>query len=465
MTSTAQRRWNKEEKESKYQSLFPPYEPIHHYRIYHVNKATTEEEIRYLLEVAHQTNDFVIDTESDFLSNIPALIQVLMLQSIQEQSPMVLFEMKFLPSSSSSLYALIKELFQCIFRFDCHLYCWGSLIRELESFQCYDLVPLVLDCYVHDVQLIFKVWFNRWLKSNQITDDTLDDCTDSVVIQAPDYDPALFIPASVMNDIKLSRNELWGLQDAIIYIFSQYLSKRDTLHKWTIGLDCRLFRNNQKNRLNHQRKLIQYACHDCLSVAQLMLFMYEYHLSSVNFESQNYEAMGEYFLFLDVTVSSNLGSIDSKQEFLFDEHSDVDEMTVHDQDERHEIASYVQQEFNQDSQGNDQQHLDIDYRYQQLDQQEVDHATVPSSRSKRKRSDLSRKRRNQKSSLRHRKNRYNYEIIRPVNMRTRDVKSILSRRAVPCKNVNIVNSTLYIGVKSRSFKDYYERLLSPNLFI
>jgi hypothetical protein len=73
--------------------------------------------------------------------------------------------------------------------------------------------------------------------------------------------------------------------------------------------------------------------------------------------------------------------------------------------------------------------------------------------------------RNQKSSLRHRRNRYNFELIRPVNTTISNVKKILRTYAVPYLNVNIVQSTLYIGLKSQDYQDYFGKLLPMDLFI
>jgi hypothetical protein len=464
-------RWEeRENKELKYQSLFSVYEPIHQYRIYYVNRESKEEEVQGLIEVANRTWDFIIDTESDYRSNTPALIQIMMLQEIQEQSPLILFEMQFIPSPSSSLYVQIRKLFQSIFRQDVHAYCWGSLTRELRAFHRYELVPTSLKCYVHDVQATFKKWFNDWVNSSQVEGNNLDDIDDALVIQAPNYDPELFISPSVMNDIKMSRNQLWGLQDAIAYLFSQYLSKRDTLQKWSIGLDIRLHQNRQKISSKHRQKLVQYAAFDGLSVAQIMMFMYEYRVSQVNREDRTHQSLGEYFLSLKKEVFFDLDKVHSKCGFIFDEDLDDedaedDEMAVHDKNERQEISSCTYQQVNQDFQEEEeQQQVKFDHQYQQIDQQEEADLIVPVSSSKAKRSMASKKKRNQKSSLRHRKNRYNYEIIRSVNMDYSQVKRILRRRAVPYKNINIIKSKLYIGVKNQAFEDYYERLLSPDLF-
>ncbi|CAF4814070.1 unnamed protein product, partial [Rotaria sp. Silwood2] len=92
-------------------------------------------------------------------------------------------------------------------------------------------------------------------------------------------------------------------------------------------------------------------------------------------------------------------------------------------------------------------------------------SSLNKTKSKSTRSESARKRRNQKSSIRHRKNRYTFEITRPVNTTITNVKKILRSYAVPYINVNIVQSTLYMGLTSQDFKDYFNQLLPMDIFI
>jgi hypothetical protein len=46
-----------------------------------------------------------------------------------------------------------------------------------------------------------------------------------------------------------------------------------------------------------------------------------------------------------------------------------------------------------------------------------------------------------------------------------DVKRILGRYAVPVINLNIVKSILFIGLPSQDIRDYFDKLLSPDLFL
>lgn len=76
-----------------------------------------------------------------------------------------------------------------------------------------------------------------------------------------------------MNREKHHCNERWSLQYAILYTFGKYLSKKETLRPWSIGLDQKLSRRDQSYSLHYCKKLIHYACSDCVSVAHLNLFM------------------------------------------------------------------------------------------------------------------------------------------------------------------------------------------------
>ncbi len=522
---------HKKEKELGYETLFPPYEPIHSYSIYYINQSTTQLELQYLLDIAQQTTDFIIDTESDYGTNSPALIQILFLKSSSESSPLLITEIKFLPYSLP-IFVQFKKLFSYIFGVTSHLYSWGSLVGELKNFLPCHLFSLPLVSSVHDVQVIFKQWFNKWFLSipSSFLDNTSEAVPDTIIVNAPIYDPMLFIPASIMNNIKITRNESWSLQDSIVYLFHQYLSKQDTLQTWSIGFDPRLSQNNFRSSIHHRQRLLKYACFDCLSLAHIISFMYDFYLNNVIFGVQCPPSMGEYFSSLDTPVASTLFKIDLSDDSSSDEEFVACLTAVHDLNERqqnrthwHGIDQHFQeidqyhQDLNQQQQANDSsfpeihqhhqeiveyQHLsEFEQGYQELNQQQPDqhhpefmdyqqqnasHSplsvqhhlefdqhyqenVIPVDRvllhSRVTRSTRARTYRNQKSSLRHRRNRYRFEVIRPVNHSIKHCKRILHSYAVAYVNVNIVKSTLYIGVKSHDFQEYYEQLLSHDLFL
>ncbi|CAF0921802.1 unnamed protein product [Adineta steineri] len=117
-----------------------------------------------------------------------------------------------------------------------------------------------------------------------------------VFLHAPLYNPSLFMRAHVINKIKMIAGNLWNIQDAMVYLFNQYLSKKETLCKWPISLDCRLT-NVSGNLFSHCQRLITYATNDYLSLLQLILFIHK-HLSD-HFNNDKFIIhMGEYFVYL-----------------------------------------------------------------------------------------------------------------------------------------------------------------------
>jgi CHAD domain-containing protein len=151
--------------------------------------------------------------------------------------------------------------------------------------------------------------------------------------------------------------------------------------------------------------------------------MYKNYLSNHSGIDPVIQSLGEYFSYL-TTKFVSLFKTRPKFEVLFVDESD-DSMTAHELDEHQ----------------TNEKCYDIDQcltTNQQIIYQQ-------------KRSVATRKERNHKSSLRHRRNRYNFELIHPNN--------------TTIANANIVQSTLYIGLKSKDFQDYFEKLLPMGLFI
>ena len=280
---------------------------------------------------------------------------------------------------------------------------------------------------------------------------------------------------------KQASNESWSLQHAILYTFGKYLSKKATLYKWSIGIDQRLPHRDFIYSSNYRNKLLNYACLDCISVAHLHEFMTNSNIP-IDIHCTN--------------ESSTTGKCKSKRKKNaasilvqpIDEDSSSSEVylnqivTVHDENERHRTptpditspiypniilprhelqsneADSTTHSYAADNTGVNQYH---DSFYHNHD----NHLHFPSSNHKPKRSQVARKRRNRKTSLRHRMNRYNFELIRPVNTTITNVKKILRSYLVPYLNINIVKSTLYIGLKSKAYQDYFDKRLPMDLFI
>jgi hypothetical protein len=116
--------------------------------------------------------------------------------------------------------------------------------------------------------------------------------------------------------------------------------KKDPLRYWSIGLDKRLSSRNKNYSLSYRKRLTQYACYDCLSLFEIISFIYEKYLSNHPVNDSLIQSLGEYFFNL-TTKFVSLFKTHQNLEVLFDDESD-DSMTVHELDERHQISSEAQ---------------------------------------------------------------------------------------------------------------------------
>ncbi|CAF4142432.1 unnamed protein product [Rotaria sordida] len=472
------RQINKQEKENLYQSLFPPYVHLHQHSIFFINNLTTLDQINHLIKFASTTTHFIFDTESDKYTNAPALIQIYFMNDVNVESPMLLIEIKFIESLSSAHRQQLQQLFTNIFRYDSHIYTWGPLLSELFPFLEYGLFTYPILSHIHNAQVRFSFWFNNWLNTATLnSNDSSDDPPDSIILHAPLVDPSLFIPAQLMNNKKLLLNELWSLQDAIAYVFNQYLSKQYTLRKWSIGLDVRLPNRDPQFSSSYRRKLVKYAIYDCLSMAQVLLFISNSNISSNTtcIKYVNDPPLGEYKLIPDISNPPSLFQVHSIHDLSIIISNDDNEILNPDEvnnNDDNEIINEVNNdvEIIDDIESNNDIEIisDDDNGDLVMTGHEINdrHQTFHNIKSKfKKRSTAARKRRNIKSSHRHRRNRYKFEIIRPLNTTIANVKKILHSYAVPYLNVNPVQSTLYIDLKSKDFQDYFEQLLPMDIFL
>ncbi|CAF4242502.1 unnamed protein product, partial [Rotaria sordida] len=150
-----------------------------------MNHYMTIEEIDNLILIAQTTHHFVFDTQYDYRTNHLALTQIFFMLDTQQISPLLI------------------------------------------------------------VELFFKIWLDEWLQCSSLTkDDTTDTNNDTLIITALVNDLTLFLSPETINRIKLIKNEAWGLQDSIAYIFHQCLSKKYILQRWSRGLDPRFSKND-----------------------------------------------------------------------------------------------------------------------------------------------------------------------------------------------------------------------------
>ncbi|CAF3423809.1 unnamed protein product [Rotaria socialis] len=449
----------KAEKERLYGELFAPYEPSHPYSLHFVHNATTCDELKMFIDNAQTTTNFVFDTESNYLTNFPSIIQVMFMKQIQENSLVLIIETAHLPVESSYEFLQLKQLFYLIFRRQSHIYTWGALIDELTPFLQFNLFHLPVSSYIHNTQQVFKLWFNDWLAFQSTLNDNDDqDNDDTLIINAPAFDPIIFLHPLAINNIKRSRNESWSIQDATAYILNQYLPKKCTLRQWSIGLDDRILNRTRTYSSTYRKKMISYAANDCTSLAAIITFMYQSHIPSALQCVQYPSDIGEYS-FDQEQNGSSLSFQVHLEDITTSDDEDMDyPMAVHDINERHSMEISNAEPYHQ--QLHDDNVLTIINDSNLLN----DNINIK-QKIRQRRTVQAQKRRNQKTSIRHRKNRYIYEIIRPVNMSIKLVKNKLKEFGINYLNVNIVRSQLYIGLKSHQDQIEYENLLSMNSFV
>ncbi|CAF1139158.1 unnamed protein product [Rotaria sordida] len=117
----------------------------------------TIEEIDDLFLIAQETHHFIFDTESDYRTNHPVLIQIFFMLDTQQISLLLIVEANLLPDYASIVFNKLQQLFNIIFRDDSYLYCWGLLLAELNSFLQFQLFSLPLPSYLHNSQTVFKI--------------------------------------------------------------------------------------------------------------------------------------------------------------------------------------------------------------------------------------------------------------------------------------------------------------------
>ena len=240
-------------------SVLPTFCPFTDCQIYLVNHSTSPMLLQDLIQLARQTTRFVIDTEHDYVTHEPALLQI---EFIHVKSTVLLVEACHQPHLSSVLFWLIRSLLKIIFSPSNVLLSWGDLFLELSAFvQC----GLVSYHTIHqlttiDVQRQFKLWYNQHFPHTCGLPPFHDDSPVCICHHRP---------------VKHA-NDQWSLQRAIAYTFHQFLDKSRTKSNWTRPLSRRrnvyqysLVANKQAKQIHEH--LILYAVNDCLAVTKLMM--------------------------------------------------------------------------------------------------------------------------------------------------------------------------------------------------
>ncbi|CAF1279156.1 unnamed protein product [Rotaria sordida] len=111
--------------------VLPIFNPLNDYHIYHINQSTSSILLHNLIEQSRKTTRFTIDTEDDYYTRRPALIQI---EFIQCQSIVLLIEVHHLPQATSVIFWLIRSLVKIILNLSNCIYSWGNGENELNKF-------------------------------------------------------------------------------------------------------------------------------------------------------------------------------------------------------------------------------------------------------------------------------------------------------------------------------------------
>lgn len=466
VNKNAKKKTKKLAKEEQYERSFPRYFPNREFITCFINSTTTESQLNEIRLITQNEQHYVIDTESTTSPNTPALIQILIVRETPAPDVMLLIEFQHLPPQSTTNSKLIKSIFDEILAEKKFIYSWGEISTELLPFRSILLFHWPILATTFDVQGIFKRWFNDFVQSEQPEQEEED--ANILILNAPLIDPTIMFSAKEINEMKMTKTEKWSIQDAIAYTINQYLSKRETLWKWDIGLDQRLPTRNKHKPQNYRNRLIQYATHDCTALCDIMMIIYNNH--ALNSTSSTKK------LSLDECMSL----LKDKHKLLFkkkrisniflDTDSD-DSMSAYDFDEH--LQSTIPNPLNNDPIPMPEEPIQtpeepvrLDLESKNFDQ--IAHADEPVkliSKKKRKRSLAARKRRNQKAGIRHKRQRYDHPIRRELAMPVREAKRLIRSYPISVRNMNPIGTTLMIGMKSQEQMEQCEQLFPVNMFL
>lgn len=223
-------------------SALPPFTSENEYDLYHINRRTSSLLLHDLIEMARKTTQYSIDTENDYRTHRPALIQI---EYVRQRSVILLVGVGHLPHRSSALFWLIQSLFKVILQPSNRILSWGDGSSELSAFvPCGLFSPtMVTQMYTINVQDRFKRGYNN---RNPHTcgipsDDDHPSCT------------------CLHRPVKNSNNP-WSLQMAVAWTFCQFLDKPYTKSNWSRRLD---------SGDGQSSSLIDYAANDCLAVTKI----------------------------------------------------------------------------------------------------------------------------------------------------------------------------------------------------
>ena len=243
----------------------PQFTPLNDHRFIFINGYTKSIDLFNLIQLARETNEFTIDTENDYSSYKPALIQI---EFIHEESTVLLFEMNHLPNEESSLFWQIKSLLKIILDSQNTIFSWGNIKHELRQFILFHLFESSAIGKIKniDAQVNFKTWHQNhleWVRQH------LRSSSSSSLVSSNVLHELETCSNSSINET----NYRWALQKAIALVFFEFHDKSNRNRNWSRCLDLKNSFVSWSKTLDEKTDvdaMIKYAIDDCLTVTKLV---------------------------------------------------------------------------------------------------------------------------------------------------------------------------------------------------
>lgn len=181
--------------------------PLKSFKFYNVNRETTMETIEMLINEAKTTQRFSLVASDNQLLKI----QCLTIGFIQPTSSIVIYVERF--REYSTIYDKVDELISIILNPSNIIQTWGKPLEMSGGFHIFDvyLREKIFEIDFHDIQKIFKVWYNKTFPHHQGCNQMLDFIDiDGPLCSCP-HRPLKF------------ETENWSLSMAIMFTFYEKL--------------------------------------------------------------------------------------------------------------------------------------------------------------------------------------------------------------------------------------------------
>ena len=259
LNSKQQRRNLRQQQLNTALSTLPTFSSLNPYHVYHIHRFTSTNLLHDLIRLARTTSKFSIDTEKDFYTHKPALIQIELIQD--RQSTVLLIEVCHLPHVSSIVHWLIRALLKIIFNSNNLIYAWGNIVDELTDFIPCGLFNMDNLCRINsiDIQHEFKQRHDRHFNMEFNIPSMKDNNSRSLI--------AKYSMKSYEDDY-----HQWSLQMAIAFTFHEFHDKSLRNSRWSDHLDpsnVAVFTMLHPNQYRIRQRMVHYAVNDCLTVTKL----------------------------------------------------------------------------------------------------------------------------------------------------------------------------------------------------